>query len=212
VIENPVCSDEINLKKQEDRVRQSVHRIRDAEVKNYGILPSSLFLTPWDVDEFNLLWDDTKLPFSIDFYGQQLLVSPDTSFKDPEGCAVVTPRSLFYLQFVNQNSAETILRMIKIFRGQISSVSEYSKSLGQMDKIVNFCNKLDKVISREARELASEKIVGIFDKMVKEMGGDTILPTDRVANRVKYFLKISDRFKKDRARWQSEMLRLGLLG
>lgn len=198
--------------KDEQKVRQSVHRIRDAEIRNHNLLPSGVFMTPWDVDELKLLWDESQKPFIIDFFGEELVVSGDPIYKDPDGKIVIGPSSLFYLQFVNPDSAKQILSVMRMFRGQVSGISEYSKPMGEMDKVNSFCNKLDKVIAREALLLASDKIIGIFDKMVKEMGGNMISQNDRVANRVKYFLKISDRFKKDRMRWQSEMLRLGLIG
>lgn len=189
-------------------IREKISVLREKDRRQSASIGFSKFKTPWDIEWIKLDMKDMSEPISHRFNDFEIFLLPSRAVKAPMGSVGIYIEDFFVLQFLSAKDFEIIFDVYKKM-GQLLLSRFPDKNL---DKIINYCNKMDDCIVDFAKSCREKGITNIFDKAWREMGGDVIPSQDRLGNRVKYFREIVLRYKKEQDKYRQEMNDIKLLG
>lgn len=182
--------------------------LRDQDHKLGKHIRSSKYLMPWDIDWLSIKCRDSKIGLmQYEINGKNICL---TTSKDQARIGkqiLIYVQDLMILQFCSPADLDKVLKAYEAF-GLCLLTKFPDKSL---DKVLDYCNKVDDLIVDMVNKLAEAGCKGIFEQVIKEIGGESIRSDDRLGQRLLYYKLITDRYKKDNSSYLQDMRNLKLL-
>ena len=191
---------------KENPIPKAVLWLRDQDLKLGKHIRVSKYKTPWDIDWMALKCRDNNQIMSIELNGRKVLITTSRQSRIGKDLLIYVQDVLLF-QFLSPKDMEKIMKVYEAFGTCI--LTHYPDKI--LDKILDYCNKMDEHIVSTVSKLAESGCRGIFDQLYKQMGGDSIRADDRLGQRVLYYKTITDMYKKDNNSYIQDMRNLKLL-
>jgi len=189
-------------------IKECTLSLRERDRKFYKTVKANKYKSPWDIDWMRLKLRDNKdgMPFTVN--GVDILLLPNSKVEVPKGQVGIDIADFLVFQFLSPADLGKIMQAYKVF-GVCTLTKFPDKSL---DSLIDYCSKMDAAIVDAANKCKEKKIVNIFEKIWKEMGGEMIRPDDLLGKRIEYYKDIVARYKKTPTEYEKEIKELKLLG
>jgi len=191
---------------KENPIPRAVLWLRDQDSKLGKNIRYLKYKTPWDIDWISLRCRDNDQVMSIELNGKKVSITTDR-YRKIGNELLIYVQDILLLQFCSKKDFNKILKVYESF-GTCILTRYPDKSL---DKVIDYCNKMDDQIVSMVNKLAEDGCKGIFDQVFRQMGGDNIRLDDRLGQRILFYKEITDRYKKNNSLYLQDMRNLKLL-
>lgn len=196
------------LSNQLEIIRKATQWLREKDRSLSKSIRYSKFKTPWEIEWMKLKCRDNNLPMPFIIHGKEVLLIANNKVDVPSGSIAIDISDFMVFQFVTKEGLEKVFQVYKVFGKCI--LNEFPDK--QLDALIKYCNSMDGFILESANKCKEKNVIGIFEKIWKEMGSENIREDDLLGKRIQYYKEILDRYKKDKNSYLQEINDLKLLG
>lgn len=165
------------------------------------------YKTYFDSDDLCFLMDGRPCVLRNTRFGQDIVIATKLGYRDPK-LFTLHATQIVELQFASQEHIAALVMAHKAM-GDIEIGEMEAPGQQEMEA---YCREMDLLIANTGRVLFDQKIKNPLVQVLKQMGGEMIPSHDRLGQRVKYFIAVSNSYRKDKQKWATEVRRLHLLG